>query len=47
MAKLSAVPGAAMVFGPGLGGGLSKFGLNVPIIIDGLLSFCGAALVYW
>jgi len=46
MAKLSSVPGAAMTFGPGLGGGLSTFGLNVPILADGCLSFAAAALVF-
>jgi len=45
MSKLSSVPGAAMTFGPGLGGGLSTFGLNMPILVDGLLSFAAAGLV--
>lgn len=47
MARLSAVPGAAMIFGPGLGGGLSKFGLNVPILVDGVCSFIAFLLCYF
>ena len=46
MSKLSAVPSLAMTFGPGLGGGLSKFGLNVPVLVDGLLSLAAAGLCY-
>ena len=46
MSKLSAVPSLAMTFGPGLGGGLSKFGLNVPVLIDGLLSLGAAGLCF-
>ena len=46
MARLSAVPSAAMIFGPGLGGGLSKFGLNVPILTDGCICLAAAVLVY-
>lgn len=45
LARLSAVPGLAMIFGPGLGGGLSKFGLNVPIIVDGCVSLFASTLV--
>ncbi|KAJ8599089.1 hypothetical protein CTAYLR_008880 [Chrysophaeum taylorii] len=45
MARLSSVPGLAMIFGPGLGGGLSKFGLNVPIIVDGCVSLFSSILV--
>lgn len=47
MARLSSVPSVAMTFGPGLGGGLSTFGLNVPIFIDGALSFVAGVLVYF
>lgn len=40
--------GAAFAFGPGLGGGLSKLGLNVPIQVNGCLCFISGllALVY-
>jgi len=47
MAYLSSVPGAAQTFGPGFGGGLSKFGLNIPLLVDGSLSFVIAMLVYF
>eukprot|EP00931_Biecheleriopsis_adriatica_P068155 TRINITY_DN42175_c0_g1_i1.p1 TRINITY_DN42175_c0_g1~~TRINITY_DN42175_c0_g1_i1.p1 ORF type:complete len:538 (+),score=52.39 TRINITY_DN42175_c0_g1_i1:69-1616(+) len=46
MAKLGAVPGAAMTFGPGFGGGLAKFGLCIPILVDGVISLAAAALVF-
>ncbi|CAE7570036.1 tetA [Symbiodinium sp. CCMP2456] len=46
MSKLSAVPSLAMTFGPGLGGGLSKFGLSIPVLVDGLLSLAAAGLCY-
>lgn len=46
MSKLAAVPSLAMTFGPGLGGGLSKFGLNVPVLVDGALSLAAAALCW-
>ena len=46
MSKLSAVPSLAMTFGPGLGGGLSKFGLSVPVLVDGLLSLAAAGLCF-
>lgn len=36
--------GAAFAFGPGLGGGLSSFGLNVPITINGVLCFVAGLL---
>ena len=44
--KLSVVPGAAMLFGPTIGGGLSTFGLNVPIIFDGTVTLIAAGLVW-
>ena len=46
MSKLAAVPSLAMTFGPGLGGGLSKFGLNIPVLVDGVLSLAAAALCW-
>ena len=46
MSKLSAVPSLAMTFGPGLGGGLSKFGLEIPVLVDGLLSLLAAGLCW-
>ena len=46
MSKLSAVPSLAMTFGPGLGGGLSKFGLNVPVLVDGALSLVAGGLCW-
>ena len=46
MSKLSAVPSLAMTFGPGLGGGLSKFGLEIPVLVDGLLSLLAAGLCF-
>lgn len=45
LAKLSMIPGLALTFGPGLGGGLSKFGLNVPILVDGAITLVSALLV--
>lgn len=45
MGKLAAVPGMALIFGPGIGGGLSKFGLNFPVRLDGCLSIACAILV--
>jgi len=36
--------GLAFAFGPGLGGGLSSFGLNVPIFVDGTLSIVAGIL---
>merc|ERR1719284_360210 len=35
LAKLSLIFPIAIFFGPGIGGGLSKFGLNVPVLVDG------------
>mmetsp|Transcript_68185 Transcript_68185/g.142492 ORF Transcript_68185/g.142492 Transcript_68185/m.142492 type:complete len:531 (+) Transcript_68185:136-1728(+) len=46
MSKLAAMPSLAMIFGPGLGGGLSTFGLNFPILADGCLSLGAAFLVF-
>ena len=46
MSKLAAVPSLAMTFGPGLGGGLSKFGLEIPVLVDGLLSLLAAGLCW-
>uniref|UniRef100_A0A6S8E8T2 Major facilitator superfamily (MFS) profile domain-containing protein n=1 Tax=Aureoumbra lagunensis TaxID=44058 RepID=A0A6S8E8T2_9STRA len=46
MSRLAAVPGLAMIFGPGLGGGLSQFGLSVPIIVDGCVSLFAAFLLF-
>jgi len=36
--------GAAFAFGPGLGGGLSRFGLNVPIEVNGVMCFLAGLL---
>jgi len=47
MAYLSSVPGAAQTFGPGLGGGLTKIGLNFPVLVDGVLSLAILVLVYF
>lgn len=38
--------GLAFALGPGLGGGLSKLGLNVPILVDGVLTAV-AAVIAW
>jgi len=46
MARLSAVPGMAMIVGPGLGGGLAHFGLGVPILVDGFVSLSSSVLVF-
>jgi len=46
LAYLSSVPGAAQTFGPGFGGVLAKFGLNIPLLVDGGLSFVIATLVF-
>ena len=46
MSRLSAVPGMAMIVGPGLGGGLAKFGLQVPILVDGVVSLFSSVLVF-
>lgn len=39
MGYLMSCNGAAFAFGPGLGGGLSSFGLNVPVTVQGVLCF--------
>lgn len=44
-ANLSMVPLSAILFGPGLGGGLSKLGLNVPIMVDAVITLFSAAVV--
>lgn len=36
--------GLAFAFGPGLGGGLSKLGMNIPILVDGALSLIAGIL---
>jgi len=45
IARLSTVPLIAMLFGPGLGGGLAKLGLNIPVMIDGTITLFSAGLV--
>jgi len=47
MGYLASVPGCSQTFGPGLGGGLAKFGLRVPLLVDGTLSFVILILVYF
>jgi DHA1 family tetracycline resistance protein-like MFS transporter len=44
LAKLSLIFPLAIFFGPGIGGGLSKFGLNVPVLVDG--SFTLASFIF-
>mmetsp|Transcript_54524 Transcript_54524/g.100903 ORF Transcript_54524/g.100903 Transcript_54524/m.100903 type:complete len:466 (-) Transcript_54524:52-1449(-) len=46
MSWLAAIPGLAMTFGPGIGGLLSVLGLNVPILVDGVISLIAAGVVY-
>lgn len=38
--------GAAFAFGPGLGGGLSRFGLNVPILVNGAMCLISGVLSF-
>lgn len=38
--------GLAFAFGPGLGGGLSQLGMNVPIIVDGALCLVAGCLAF-
>mmetsp|Transcript_6149 Transcript_6149/g.18403 ORF Transcript_6149/g.18403 Transcript_6149/m.18403 type:complete len:501 (-) Transcript_6149:139-1641(-) len=45
IAKLSTVPFIALLFGPGLGGGMSKLGLNVPVCADGAITLFSSCLV--
>mmetsp|Transcript_56564 Transcript_56564/g.132695 ORF Transcript_56564/g.132695 Transcript_56564/m.132695 type:complete len:508 (+) Transcript_56564:76-1599(+) len=45
IARISTVPLIAMLFGPGLGGGLAKLGLNIPVMIDGAITLFSAGLV--
>lgn len=45
MSKLAAVPNFSRTMGPGLGGGLSQFGVNIPILADGVMNLCLAVLV--
>jgi MFS family permease len=47
MAAFSAIPGAALIFGPVLGGLVSDFGLHVPFIVDGVCAFSVGVLVYF
>mmetsp|Transcript_6127 Transcript_6127/g.13612 ORF Transcript_6127/g.13612 Transcript_6127/m.13612 type:complete len:564 (-) Transcript_6127:171-1862(-) len=39
--------GAAFAFGPGLGGGLSRFGLNAPVIVNGALCCIAGVIAYF
>lgn len=45
MAKLSAMPILATLFGPGLGGGMAGLGLAVPMLVDGGITLFTAGLV--
>lgn len=45
LGRLSMVPILGILFGPGLGGGLSTFGLNCPILVDGVITLFSALLV--
>eukprot|EP01065_Artemidia_motanka_P014260 TRINITY_DN18219_c0_g2_i1.p1 TRINITY_DN18219_c0_g2~~TRINITY_DN18219_c0_g2_i1.p1 ORF type:complete len:601 (+),score=172.35 TRINITY_DN18219_c0_g2_i1:62-1804(+) len=45
LARLASVAPAALTFGTGLGGGLSKLGLNVPICVDGGLALVSCCIV--
>jgi len=45
LSRLATVPFLAVLFGPGLGGGLAKFGLNVPVLVDGTLTLFSACVV--
>lgn len=45
LSKMAAVPMFAIMFGPGLGGGLAKFGLNVPIVVDGVVTLFSCLVV--
>lgn len=45
VAKLTTVPAIAMLFGPGIGGGLSKLSPNYPILVDGVVTLFAAILV--
>eukprot|EP00450_Noctiluca_scintillans_P003708 CAMPEP_0194495426 /NCGR_PEP_ID=MMETSP0253-20130528/13021_1 /TAXON_ID=2966 /ORGANISM="Noctiluca scintillans" /LENGTH=512 /DNA_ID=CAMNT_0039336677 /DNA_START=67 /DNA_END=1605 /DNA_ORIENTATION=+ len=46
LAKLSLIFPIAIFFGPGIGGGLSKFGLNVPVLVDGSVTLASFVFVY-
>lgn len=43
---LMSINGVALAFGPGLGGGLSKLGLNMPVIVDGTLCIVAGFLAF-
>lgn len=43
---LMSANGLAFAFGPGLGGGLSRFGLNCPILVDGALSLVAGLVAF-
>jgi len=47
MAKLALIVPLAILFGPGLGGGLSKLGLNAPVLVDGSLTFVVFVFVFF
>jgi MFS family permease len=47
MAAFSAIPGAALIFGPVLGGIVSDFGLHIPFIVDGACAFCVGVIVFF
>merc|ERR1719389_919662 len=46
MAQLTSIKQLSMFFGPGAGGVLSKYGLNVPILVNGLASSIASLFVY-
>eukprot|EP00746_Dinoflagellata_sp_MGD_P139561 gnl/MRDRNA2_/MRDRNA2_73010_c0_seq1.p1 gnl/MRDRNA2_/MRDRNA2_73010_c0~~gnl/MRDRNA2_/MRDRNA2_73010_c0_seq1.p1 ORF type:complete len:492 (+),score=70.25 gnl/MRDRNA2_/MRDRNA2_73010_c0_seq1:77-1552(+) len=45
LAKLALLPGVALISGPAIGGSLAIFGLNFPILLDGVISIASAVLV--
>merc|ERR1719253_1129749 len=45
LGKMAVVPLLAIVFGPGIGGGLSKLGLNVPVVADGTITLFASIVV--
>lgn len=46
LGTVAMVPMLGVLFGPGIGGGLAKFGLNVPILCDSVVTMFGCFVVF-
>ena len=47
MGMIGAAFGLGFILGPGIGGVLSRWGINVPFLFDAGLAFCNAILLYF